>query len=446
MLDYGGFEYTLLPGFYGYDFFTSKANDGLLDSNTATTAIWVPRKGLSYIEPDQTTPFNAAEVQAAIGGDVVLKADAAGKASISAVSATANPAPAGSYPPRINPAAIPAGFFHFQVEGVPHGGAATVTIHLPPGLPNDQIVYYKHGATPNNTRPHWYSFRYDPADGIYTGAETHYQNASIPPGEIVLHFIDSQLGDDDLRANGFILDDGGPAFLAGKPASLTPGPSLLPYPPFVPPAPTPRPSPTLPPSFDVFGQRSIPSASAVTVASGFTGATASLPLPPEPLADAEGASLAAHADLGGGDDVLLLDEVALLDWLLPRMPWSDVCTEPSRQDVPSTGHSVPSADREVGDANVAEAAPCEEKGERPIDACSAALEPLSQPEPNATPRDESGPEHEAAALGVPFALPANRVTSVHGASAPERDQSRWRRGWGLSSHSPASRPQSRRCC
>jgi hypothetical protein len=215
----GTFTYQPLPGFSGRDTFDFKVNDGLMDSNVMTVPIFVQdHQGRLN---GSNTAWNAVVVRDALGGrDVELEAPPF--FNIRDASAVANPAPDGSYPPGTSPAAFPAGFFHFVV-GVEHGGAQTVTIHLPPGLPNQQITYYKFGATPGNLSPHWYPFMYDPAHGLMTGAETHYQNPAIPTDEIVLHFIDGQLGDDDLSANGVIVDDGGPAFLAAAGPAPSPG-------------------------------------------------------------------------------------------------------------------------------------------------------------------------------------------------------------------------------
>ncbi len=100
------------------------------------------------------------------------------------------------------------GFFSFQLENVPVGGTASVTLYLPEG--QTATHYFKYGLLPNDliartpfllTRPrHWYSFDYN-GD---TGAE-------IQGNRITLHFRDGGRGDDDLTADGRIVDPGGPA-------------------------------------------------------------------------------------------------------------------------------------------------------------------------------------------------------------------------------------------
>ena len=90
------------------------------------------------------------------------------------------------------------GFFGFTITGVGNGGATTVTLHFPVGTTFD--TYYKFGSTSNNAVNHWYEFLYDSE----TGAEI---NGNV----ITLHFVDGERGDDDLLANGIVVDVGAPA-------------------------------------------------------------------------------------------------------------------------------------------------------------------------------------------------------------------------------------------
>jgi hypothetical protein len=90
------------------------------------------------------------------------------------------------------------GFFEFTITGMGNGGATTVTLHFPVGTTFD--TYYKFGSTSNNAINHWYEFLYD----NQTGAEI---NGNV----ITLHFVDDERGDDDLLANGIVVDVGAPA-------------------------------------------------------------------------------------------------------------------------------------------------------------------------------------------------------------------------------------------
>jgi len=100
------------------------------------------------------------------------------------------------------------GFFKFTIDGVGIGSSTTVTLHLPVGETID--TYYKFGSTPNNTTNHWYEFLYDGQ----TGAE-------ISGNVITLYFIDGMRGDDDLAANGIVIDDGAPAVFVGSGGGTT---------------------------------------------------------------------------------------------------------------------------------------------------------------------------------------------------------------------------------
>ena len=84
---------------------------------------------------------------------------------------------------------FPFGFLELAFTGLSGGAAATVTIA---GLDTSGITdYYKYGVTPDDPAdPHWYSFLNDPQTG--TGME-------IVGGNLVLHFVDSGRGDDDLQ-------------------------------------------------------------------------------------------------------------------------------------------------------------------------------------------------------------------------------------------------------
>ncbi|HAM49766.1 MAG TPA: hypothetical protein DCP92_03390, partial [Nitrospiraceae bacterium] len=114
------------------------------------------------------------------------------------------------------PAGAPAGtelpyqFVSFAMNNVSPGSSTTAVIILPEGTSVNN--YYKYGPTPDNPTPHWYSFMFDGQTG-----------AVISGNIITLHFVDGLRGDDDLTANGQIVDQGGPAqtpIIGATPASL----------------------------------------------------------------------------------------------------------------------------------------------------------------------------------------------------------------------------------
>ena len=102
---------------------------------------------------------------------------------------------------------FPAGFFGFEVENLQSGGSTTVELLFPEGtiIPS----YWKYGPTSGDATPHWYEFMKT------TGGTT---GAFINGNKVTLYFVDGQRGDDDLTANGNIVDAGGPVF---APADLS---------------------------------------------------------------------------------------------------------------------------------------------------------------------------------------------------------------------------------
>ncbi|MBH1962876.1 MAG: IPTL-CTERM sorting domain-containing protein [Comamonadaceae bacterium] len=120
----------------------------------------------------------------------------------------------GSLPANVS---FPHGLFDFVLEGGTPGSTAELTVTYPSALPADS-VYWKYGPTPighgcvdapSCAAPHWY---------VFPGA--------VIEGNLVrLTLVDGGLGDDDLSANGVIVDAGGP----GVVASLA-GPGTVPVP------------------------------------------------------------------------------------------------------------------------------------------------------------------------------------------------------------------------
>jgi hypothetical protein len=124
------------------------------------------------------------------------------------VRALPNPSP-GNAPPNTE---FPLGFLSFVVQEITPGDAAAVTLYLPAGVA--PTTYYKFGSTPNDPSPHWYEFLFDAA----TGAE-------FAGDRVILHLQDGQRGDDDLTANGAIMDPGAVAIATTPPAPPPPAPS-----------------------------------------------------------------------------------------------------------------------------------------------------------------------------------------------------------------------------
>ena len=96
---------------------------------------------------------------------------------------------------------FPYGFFEFTINGLNPGDAVAAILYLPDEA--NPTTYYRYGPTPSDSIDHWYEFLYDVP--TQTGAEI---NSNI----ITLHFVDGQRGDDDLMADGIVIDQGGPGF------------------------------------------------------------------------------------------------------------------------------------------------------------------------------------------------------------------------------------------
>jgi hypothetical protein len=179
----------------------------------STTGTTVTSKGLTDAEQmgpsgnnptydgngDGTSDYlqtNVASFHSNTGGAYVTLAVPQGQA-LANVQAVGNPSP-GNAPADVN---FPYGFFEFTVNGVGIGGCTAVTLYFPktPSL----STYYKYGRTPDNQTDHWYEFMYNGT----TGAEIIQEATQT---RVVLHFCDGQRGDDDLQANGTIVDQGGP--------------------------------------------------------------------------------------------------------------------------------------------------------------------------------------------------------------------------------------------
>lgn len=106
---------------------------------------------------------------------------------------------------------FPHGVFSFSTSDCGPGATLTFTITYPTTLPRG-TVYYKFGPTSDNASNHWYTIP-----------------ATISGNQVTFTIQDGGLGDDDLSANGVVVDAGGPAVPTFDPASLTGVPTLGPW-------------------------------------------------------------------------------------------------------------------------------------------------------------------------------------------------------------------------
>jgi hypothetical protein len=114
--------------------------------------------------------------------------------------------PTGSAPPGL---AFPLGLLDFTVTGCTPGASLTVQVDYSFDLPFN-VQYWKYGATSGNPAPHWYAI-------------PHVQ---LGPRTLRFTIVDGGLGDDDLVANGTIVDAGGPASAPPQPVPVSGGAGL----------------------------------------------------------------------------------------------------------------------------------------------------------------------------------------------------------------------------
>ncbi|HWB13392.1 MAG TPA: MBG domain-containing protein [Pirellulales bacterium] len=114
---------------------------------------------------------------------------------------TQNPDPNDGGPPSNTQFGL--GFVSFQLTGLQPGASVIVTMTLP-FIQTAPTSYWRYLPGPSGTTGHWYEWNWD-GNPNHTGAE-------INGSTIKLHLIDGATGDDDITANGIIVDPGAPGF------------------------------------------------------------------------------------------------------------------------------------------------------------------------------------------------------------------------------------------
>jgi YVTN family beta-propeller protein len=97
--------------------------------------------------------------------------------------------PAGTAPGAV---AFPHGLLDFVLLNCTPGATVSFTVTYPAALPA-AVQYWKYGPTPASATPHWYVLP-----------------ATITGNSVTFSIVDGGLGDDDLAANGTVVDQGGP--------------------------------------------------------------------------------------------------------------------------------------------------------------------------------------------------------------------------------------------
>ncbi len=139
---------------------------------------------------------NVASLPSAVDGSyITVDTDIGELVDVRTRQAPANGSPAGF--------AFPQGLVEYTVEGLNPGTSADVTVTFH-GVSNVNFIY-KLGATPNNTQEHYYQFA-----NAFAFCQPNCP-ATFNGNQVTLHLQDGARGDDDLQANGRIVDPMGVA-------------------------------------------------------------------------------------------------------------------------------------------------------------------------------------------------------------------------------------------
>jgi hypothetical protein len=112
--------------------------------------------------------------------------------------------PAGSAPAQVT---FAQGLLDFVLIGCTPGSTVSFTVTYATPLP-PSTTYWKYGPTASDPAPHWYVLP-----------------SSVAGNTVTFNITDGGLGDDDLAANGTVVDQGGPG-APGVPASVVQVPTL----------------------------------------------------------------------------------------------------------------------------------------------------------------------------------------------------------------------------
>jgi hypothetical protein len=174
--------FTPTTGYSGPASFTYTASNASGTSGSATIAVTV-LGAVTFSGPSAT------------GSGTITASFFGGGAGCAFSSPQFIAAPPGAppVPPEapIGNVSFPHGLFDFSATGCAPGSTLTFTIVYPGVIAN--ASYWKYGPTPGNLTPHWYVLP-----------------ATISGNTATFAITDGGLGDDDLTANGTIVDQGGP--------------------------------------------------------------------------------------------------------------------------------------------------------------------------------------------------------------------------------------------
>ena len=165
-------------------------------SVTATNAIGTgPPSAASNSVTPSAPPVRTFSAASATGSGTITASFTGGGAACTFVAPRFIGPPPGASPIPPTPPGLgivfPQGLFDFTASGCTVGGTLTFTIVYPQSIAG--ATYWKYGPTASDPSPHWYVLP-----------------AAITGNTASFTIVDGGLGDDDLAANGTIVDQGGP--------------------------------------------------------------------------------------------------------------------------------------------------------------------------------------------------------------------------------------------
>ena len=172
---------------------TDSDNDGIPDNDEDVNGGDANNDG----KPDSQEP-NVVTIPDALNSNSFVTLVAPAGLSFTSVRPLVNPSPDDA-PAQTQ---FGLGFFDFTIVGLTPGQHVAIQMTLPVTV-SPANTYWRYGLTPDNPSEHWFEWNYNAQTD--TGAE-------INGNTITLHFVDGASGDEDLTANGVILDAGGPGF------------------------------------------------------------------------------------------------------------------------------------------------------------------------------------------------------------------------------------------
>jgi YVTN family beta-propeller protein len=189
-------------GFVILDFPAGAVTDLAGNTNLAVAAI----SGVTYIGAGAVlTTYTGPSGTGS--GNITASFTGGGPAcSFSGPQFIGSPPGAAPIPPSVPPGSIgfPHGLFAFTTVNCTPGSTLAFTITYPSALPSG-AQYWKYGPEPGNATPHWYVLP-----------------ATIAGNVATFTITDGAQGDDDLAANGTIVDQGGPGVPVTPGAQQTP--------------------------------------------------------------------------------------------------------------------------------------------------------------------------------------------------------------------------------